>query len=258
MAIRNTHPGFIASLACSLAVLVCGEAGAQQFNSDSWLSKDPGVATVILTAGQRNSTLMTTFSLLPKWEFTVAGFLYDDDQDPSTNNGYSTTLYAKYMFYENEAKTGGAAVKFGTGLRPGEAAEADAVGQGAFRTFWMNAPMTLPLFDNKLSIDLMPGVSVTKEFGENMELAWGFTYSGRVAWNPWSPKWSIVGEVFGTEGQTTAIPEYKIGLRWEPNRSSVWAVTYGREFNGDGTNDAKLEVGLMLFTPPFFCIRGCR
>ena len=149
---------------------------------------------------------MTTFSLLPRWEFTVAAYVYDDDHDPSTDDGYSTMLYAKYMFYENEAKTGGLAVKVGTGLDPGDVDEADAVGQDAFRTLWTNAPMTIPLFDNKLSSDLMPGVSVTKEFGENMELAWGFTYSGRVAWNPWSPKWSIVGEVFGTEGQTTAIP----------------------------------------------------
>jgi hypothetical protein len=199
---------------------------------------------------------MTTFSLLPRWEFTVAAFLYNDDENKATNDGYSTTFYAKYMFFENEAKTGGAAVKFGTGVRPGEAADRDAAGQGAFRTFWVNAPMTLPLFANKLSIDIMPGVSVTRDFGDE-SLAWGFTYSGRVAWFPRSPAWSIVGEVFGTEGQTTAIPEYKVGLRWEPNQYQVWAVTYGAEFNGDGTNDAKFEVGLMLFTRPFFCIRGC-
>jgi hypothetical protein len=64
--------------------------------------------------------------------------------------------------------------------------------------------------------------------------------------------------VFGTEGEKTVIPEYKIGLRWEPNQSTVWAVTYGQEFQGDGSNDAKFEVGLMLFTPPFLCFRGCK
>jgi hypothetical protein len=241
----------------AVVLLAGGQAHAQQFNSDSYLSKDPGVATIILTGGARNGTLMTTFSLLPKWEFTVAAFLYNDDENKATNDGYSTTFYAKYMFYENNAKTGGAAIKFGTGVRPGEAAAADATGQGAFRTFWVNAPMTLPLLDNKVSVDLMPGVSVTRDYTAAENIAWGFTYSGRVAWYPRNPKWSIVGEVFGTEGQTTAIPEYKAGLRWEPNPFQVWAFTYGKEFNGDGTNDAKFEVGLMLFTKPFFCIRGC-
>jgi len=249
-------PALVASLAFCLILLSGHPAQAQQFNSDSWLSKDPGVATVILTGGQRNSTLMTTFSLIPKWEFTVAAFLYNDDENKATNDGYSTTFYAKYMFYENKAKTGGAAVKFGTGLRPGEAA--DSAIQGALKTYWVNAPMTLPLFSNKVSVDIMPGVSVSKDYGEQKNTAWGFTYSGRVAWYPRNPTTSIVGEVFGTEGESAVTPEYKIGLRWEPNQSTVWALTYGQEFKGDGTNDAKFEIGLMLFTPPFLCIRGCK
>jgi len=32
-------------------------------------------------------------------------------------------------------------------------------------------------------------------------------------------------------------------------------VTYGQEFNG--TQGAGFEIGMMLFTPPFFCISGC-
>jgi len=253
------HPrGAMVPLAVLTAVLMGSPALAQQFNSDSWLSKDPGVATIILTAGERNSTFMTTFSLLPKWEFTVASFLYNDDENRLTVDGYSTTVYAKYMFLQNTAKTGGAAVKFGTGLRPGEVAEEETDNQDAFRTLWANAPMTLPLLNNKVSVDLMPGVSMTSNFGEDESVAWSFTYSGRVAWYAWSPTTSIVGEVFGSEGQATAIPEYKLGLRWEPNPSVVWAVTYGREFAGDGSNNAKFEAGLMLFTPPIWCFRGCK
>src|SRR3954471_19113297 len=92
---------------------------AQQFNSDSWLSKKHGTVTIIPTFGERNSMLMTTYSLFPKWEFTLSGYLYNDDQDPLTNDGYSTSLYAKYMFYQNKKETGGASVKAGTGMKPG-------------------------------------------------------------------------------------------------------------------------------------------
>ena len=79
---------------------------SQQFNSDSWLSKAHGTITLIPTFGQRNSMLMNTYSLFPKWEFTIAAYLYNDDGDPLTDDGYSASLYAKYMFYENKTKTG--------------------------------------------------------------------------------------------------------------------------------------------------------
>ena len=91
-----------------LAILNCTSGLAQQFNSDSWLSKPHGTVTLIPTYGQRNSMIMNTYSLFPKWEFTMAAYLYNDDDDPTTNDGYSTSLYVKYMFYENKAQTGGA------------------------------------------------------------------------------------------------------------------------------------------------------
>ncbi|HET6993876.1 MAG TPA: hypothetical protein VFI06_02785 [Chitinophagaceae bacterium] len=230
------------------------KAHAQQYNSDSWLSKPHGTVTIIPTAGERNFMLMTTYSLFPKWEFTVAAYLYNNDGDPLTDDGYSASLYAKYMFYQNKAETGGASVKVGTGMRPGtingENREKDA-----FKSYWMNFPCTVPLFNNKLSWDLMPGVSVTKNYGDSQTVAWSFTYSTRLAWYPASPKWSIVGEVFGTAGENKAIPEYRIGLRWEPSQYFVLAATYGQEFNG--TEGAGFEVGIMLFTPRFACIGGC-
>jgi hypothetical protein len=226
----------------------------QQFNSDSWLSKPHGMVTIIPTTGERNSMLMTTFSLFPKWEFTVAGYFYNDDNDPLTDDGYSASLYAKYMFYQNKKETGGAAVKAGTGMRPGtingENREKDA-----FQSFWINFPSTIPLFNNKLSWDLMPGATVNHNYGQTKTTAWGFTYSTRLAWYPFDPRWSVVGEVFGTEGEAESIPEYKAGIRWEPSQYAVFAITYGNEFNGN--NGAGFEFGIMLFSPPFVCFGGC-
>jgi hypothetical protein len=195
--------------------------------------------------------IMTTFSLLPRWEFTGAAYLYDKDKDPATDDGYSTSLYAKYMFYENKAKTGGFAVKAGTGLEPGYLNAENRL-DDAFRTYWMNAPATVPFFDNRLSWDLMPGASVTRDFGEESSTVWAFTYATRLAWYPTAPTWSVVGEVVGAEGEGTSNPEYRVGLRWEPTQHAVFALTYDDEF-GDRTG-AGFELGMMLFTPPFFGI----
>jgi hypothetical protein len=232
-----------------LAASMCGPARAQQFNSDSWISKPHGMATVILTAGERTTMWMTTFSLFPNWEFTAAAYVYNDDGDPATDDGYSTSFYAKYMFYQNQSATGGAAVKAGTGLDPGYL-DATVGLKDAFHTYWMNAPCTLPLFDNKVSWDLMPGASVTLDYGAQGNTAWAFSYSTRVAWYPTSPELSFVGEVFGAAGEAENTPDYKVGLRWEPNQYVTWALTYGQEFN-DGPNGAGFEIGIMLFTPPF-------
>src|SRR5262249_19505327 len=150
------------------------------------------------------------------------------------------SYYAKYMVYENKAKTGGVAVKAGTGLDPGYLLTAGL--KDAFQTYWTNAPVTLPLFDNKVSWDLMPGASVTRNFGENKEVAWEFTYSSRVAWYPTDPTLALVGEVFGSEGEMHSIPEYKLGLRWEPNQTAVFALSYGQEFNG--SSGAGWEFGI--------------
>jgi hypothetical protein len=238
-----------------IVVFLIYQANAQQFNSDSWLSKAHGTITLIPTVGQRNTMLMNTYSLFTKWEFTMAAYLYNNDNDPTTNDGYSTSFYGKYMFYQNKAETGGAAVKAGTGMFPGTI-DKDLRAKDAFKTFWMNAPVTIPLFKNEVSWDLMPGASMTRNYGEEHTTAWAFTYSTRLAWYPRSPQWSIVGEVFGSAGKTGSIPEFKAGFRWEPSQYAVFAVTYGQEF-GDN-NGAGFELGIMLFTPPFACLGGCR
>ena len=163
----------VAMLLCATA-LPRGPAWAQQFGSDSYLSKPHGMATLILTYGERNTMTMMTFSLFPRWEFTFASYLYDFDDNVATDDGYSTSLYGKYMFYENEAKTGGFAVKAGTGLEPGLLNEQNAV-EDAFQTYWMNAPLTLPLFGNRVSWDVMPGASVTLRYGTDDKTTPAFT-----------------------------------------------------------------------------------
>ncbi len=229
-------------------IFACTPARGQQFNSDNYLSKPQGVATIILTAGERNNMLMTTFSLFQKWEFTLAAYIYNSDRDPTTDEGYSTSYYFKYMLYENKEKTGGIAFKGGTGLEPGLLI--DNVGlEDAFKTYWINSPITVPFFKNTLSLDLMPGASYTIDYEDKGNPAWSFTYSTRLGWYPFSPKLALVGEVFGAAGEANTKPEYKAGLRWEPNQYANFALTYGQEFNGD--NGAGFELGVMLFTPPF-------
>jgi hypothetical protein len=109
--------------------------------------------------------------------------------------------------------------------------------------------VTLPLFDNKLSWDIMPGASVTKAYGDIESTEGAFTYATRMAWYPTSPELSLVGEVFGAEGAAESKPEYRVGLRWEPSPYSVFALSYDDEFHGE--NGAGVEFGVMLFTPSF-------
>lgn len=228
----------------------------QQYNSDSWIAKPHGTITLIPTVGQRSNMLMTTYSLFPNWEFTYAVYLYNKDNDPLTDDGRSSSLYAKYMFYENDTETGGASVKFGTGLFPGFIKNASKL-DDAFNTYWVNFPTTIPFFNNHLSWDIMPGVSVTRTYGDDGEKdATGFTYSTRLAWYPFDEKWAAVGEVFGQEGETYSKPEYRMGVRWEPNQHFAWALTYGQEFDGD--EGAGIELGVMIFTPQFACFGPCK
>lgn len=241
-------PRLILVIAGFMLHLSEGKLSAQQFNSDSWLSKPHGVMTIIPTFGERSSMLMNTFSLIPRWEFTMAAYLYNEDKNNRTDDGYSTSYYAKYMIYENKAKTGGFAVKAGTGTFPGTI-NSEVREKDAFKTYWMNMPATIPFLENKLSWDIMPGFNMTRNYDEEETTAWSFTYSTRIAYNPWGPKFSFVGEVFGSEGETGTIPEFKAGLRYDVSQSATFAITYGQEF-GDN-NGAGLEIGAMLFTPPF-------
>ena len=239
----------------SICALAGRPAGAQQFNSDSYISKPHGMVTSILTTGEHTTMYMMTFSLSPNWEFTAAGYVFNTDADRTTGEGSQGSLYAKYMFYENEAKTGGFAVKGGTGMKPSYIL--DGVGfQSSSQSWWMNSVATIPFFDNKLSWDIQPGFSVTPNAGGTGNDKWAFTYSTRLAWYPKGPVWAIVGEAFGATGEAYLDPEYNVGLRYEPNAHVNIALTYGAKFNG--STGQGFQIGVMLFSPPFLCFSGCK
>ncbi|HUM00681.1 MAG TPA: hypothetical protein VL084_00220 [Thermoanaerobaculia bacterium] len=239
---------------CCLYFLSGNRALAQQFNSDSWISKPLGTVTAILTTGERTTMFMETFSLFRNWEFTAAQYVYNKDSDRKTSEGTQGSLYAKYMFYENREKTGGFSVKAGAGMRPSYQLDGSGY-QTPKTTLWMNAPATIPFFDNKLSWDIMPGWSATLDSEGKGNTAWAFTYSTRLAWNPVGPQWAIVGEVYGAVGEAKLDPEFRIGLRYEPNVHVNIAFTYDQMFNG--SPGAGWEIGVMLFSPPFLCFSGC-
>jgi hypothetical protein len=238
-----------------LWVATCSSTLAQQFNSDNYLSKPHGTATLITTVGDQTTMLMTTLSLFPKWELTAAAYLYNRDEDRKTGEGYSGSVYAKYMIFENTAKTGGIAFKFGAGQKPSYVLDGTGF-ESASQTFWVNAPLTLPFLDNKISWDIMPGASVTRNYGDDEVTVGAFTYSTRLAWYPKSPKLALVAEAYGAEGASRLSPEYKAGVRWEPTTWANLAFTYGGKF--DGSHASGFEIGVMLFSPPFACIGPCR
>ena len=248
---RIAHVAVLVPLALAC---VTEPARGQQYNSDSWIAKPHGTVTTILTFGERQSMWMMTFSLLPGWEFTGAVYVYNNDKDPATDDGYSTSFYAKYMFYENQAKTGGGAVKVGTGLGPGYIDGNERL-KDAWQSFWTNVPITIPFFDNTLSWDIMPGASVNVNYGEERTTAWAFTYSTRLAWYPVSPKLALVAEVFGSDGLNSS-SKYRAGLRWEPDERTNIALTYNDNLGGNKLG-AGWEIGMMLFSPPFLCLGGC-
>jgi hypothetical protein len=66
--------------------------------------------------------------------------------------------------------------------------------------------VTFPLFSNKRSLDLYPGALLDIDYGEDNELAWGFTYSTQLTINEIIPKFNLLGEVYGAEGKAYSNP----------------------------------------------------
>ena len=239
--------GIVTSLALVIVfTLLSPRAEAQQFNSDNYITMPHGTFTFLLTYGQHYSTIIGTASLFPGWEFNVGSTNYRKDVETNTTDHFSTTLYVKHMFYENKSKTGGWAVMGGTGTYPGYL-EAGTV-TDSFKSYWVSAPITFPFFNNTLSWDIMPGVTVNLNQGNKDETAWSFTYSTRLAVYKIIPRSAIVGEVFGAEGKGGSKPQFKVGVRWE-SEHVVIAATYGAAL--DGSQGAGFEIGCMLFSPPF-------
>ena len=47
----------------------------------------------------------------------------------------------------------------------------------AFQSYWVNFPCTIPFSQNKLSIDLTPGASITRNYGVEKTTAWNAAYA---------------------------------------------------------------------------------
>lgn len=228
-------------------LLSAHSAYAQQFSSDSYLTMPHGTGTFVLTTGERNASMYSTFTLLPRFELNFSSSLFWADESANSSQFFSLNVFGKYMFWVNEAKTGGAAVFLGIGKSPGFYTQD---GYSALhKNYWTALPVTIPFFNNTISWDIMPGALVDLDYGNNKETAWGFTYNTRVAVYKVIPQTAIVAELYGTEGQAYSKPEYKVGLRWEPNSFIVPAISYGACF--DGSPGAGFEIGIMIFSPPF-------
>ncbi|MGW8283290.1 MAG: hypothetical protein ACWGON_08335 [Gemmatimonadota bacterium] len=228
-------------------------AGAQQFNSDNYLAMPHGTVTSLLTVGTEYSALLLSAALVRDWEFFAGAFLTWDDPETGASSKFSTTLYAKYMFYENKAKNGGFAVAAGMGSYPGY--YEDGVIADPATTFWAIPQLSIPLFAGSLLWDLNPGVTLNTDYGDDKTTEVGFTYSTRAALYGLIPKSAIVGEVYGAEGGAYTPIQYRIGVRWEPSKYFVAAMTWSEAFDGEPSGG--FEVGILAFSPRFACFGGC-
>jgi hypothetical protein len=223
------------------------DAKAQQFNSDNYLTMPHGTGTFVITTGQRNSTFVSSFALVPKFEFFFQANLFRDYRVENYVQYFTTTVYAKYMFWVNKENNGGGAVFLGFGQAPGYYADTEYT--ELHKNVWTAFPFTFPLFKNMISWDIMPGGMVDFNSKDQGEIAWGFTWSSRIAIYKIIPKTAIVAEAYGTEGQASSPAEYKVGLRWEPNDFIVPAISYSSQLRGG--YGAGLEIGIVIFAPQF-------
>lgn len=220
---------------------------AQQYSTDNYLTMPYGTGTFVLTTGQRNASMYSTFALLPHFELNFSTNLYWSDTSQNTSQYFSLNVFGKYMFWVNDANTGGAAVFLGFGKSPGFYTQ-DGYSP-LHKNYWTAIPVTIPFFNNTISWDIMPGALVDLDYGNNKETAWGFTYNTRIAVYKVIPQTAIVAEMYGTAGEAYSKPEYKVGLRWEPNSYIIPAISYGACF--DGSTGAGFEIGVIIFTPQF-------
>ncbi len=241
-------------LAVGLVVAPLGRTEAQQFNSDNYLAMPHGTGTFLLTTGTEYSGLMMSFALFPRWEFFTGAFLSWEEPAGGSTAWWSSTLYVKFMPYENKAKNGGLGIAAGSGSYPGHFDHDSTT--ASFRSYWVLPEATVPLLRGRVSWDINPGAVVNTDYGGTGKTEWGFLYSTRVAVYGVVPRSAVVGEVFGTAGGAYAEPQYRVGLRWEPSSTFVGAVTWSHGFEGGKSSGA--EIGFMVFTPRFLCFNGCR
>ena len=238
---------FFIFITVAFVMFTGNRVSAQTFNSDNYLTMPHGIGTFVVSTGQRNAAMYATWALLPRFELNVSTALFWENTEFNSPQHFSTNVFGKYMFWVNKSNTGGGGIFLGIGKSPGFYTQE---GYSAIhKNYWTAIPFSFPLFNNTISWDIMPGALVDLDYGENNSTAWGFTWSTRLAIYKIIPKTAIVAEAYGTEGQAFSKPEYKVGLRWEPNDYIIPAISYGSCF--DGSKGAGFEIGVIIFTSPF-------
>lgn len=222
------------------------DARAQQFNSDNWRVLPNATGMGMLSVGEHYSVMYLGYGFSPGWEADVGYSIFKEEEE-NTAAHYATTAYVKRLIFQDEALTRGAAVMAGIGKGPGFIESGVKIQD--FRNYWVSVPVTIPFFDDKLSWDLMPGVTWNTEYGLEEESAVGFTYSTRLAIYRIVPQSAIVFEVFGAEGDAEAPAQYKAGVRWE-SEFVVAALTYGDGL--EGNDGGGFELGFIFLTMPYF------
>ncbi len=237
-----------------LCLALPGErAEAQQFAGDNQWVAPHGVATAVLSVGEEYSQIYAIAALVPEWEFNVQLVQYYDDPRINTESFTATSLYVKRRLSESENGKTGYALLGGTGMFPEHLDEGEVAND--WQSWWIMGVGTYGFMDDQVLLDVLPGVVANLDKEQTGQTAWGFTYTSRVAVYHVIPQSAVVAEVFGTTGEAYAPPSYRFGVRWE---SPKWvaALTYSDAFNGSG--GAGVEFGLMYFTEPRFCFKGCR
>jgi hypothetical protein len=228
-------------------------AQAQQFMGDNQWTAPRGVSTQAVTVGEEYSQYYFVLAFEEDWEFDAQVTHYYEDPRDSTESHTSVNLFAKYRISENDAGTTGYSVMFGTGQSPEFLDQGEAT--NALKSYWTSLTSTYSWNDDRILLDVLPGLTVNLDQGDEKETAWGFTYASRLAIYDVIPQSAIVAEVFGTTGEAYAPPSYRTGVRWE-GKKWVVAATYSDAF--DGSWGAGFEIGVLYFTEPRFCFGGCR
>ncbi len=224
---------------------------AQQFVTDDYFVMPYKSSNMMMTIGENNAVILPSMGLFKDWEVFIGAALAWEGGDRNDEDHFSTIVSAKHNVWKNERDTGGFSWSVGTGLNP-EYFE-DNLRTESFRDVYGVALWTLPFADDRVQLDLNPGVSFKSGDAYSDDTAVDFTYSARVAWLKGVGNWSPIAEVFGSVGDVDKQAQYKLGARWEPNDNFRFAFTYGAGL--DGSDGAGVEIGIIMVTIP--CSKGC-
>jgi hypothetical protein len=245
--------GALLVLVVGLAVFTLpGVSFAQQFAGDNQWVAPQGVATLVGTVGEDYSQAYLVAALLPDWEFNAQLTYYYDEPETRSDSYTALNLFAKHRFFESANGTTGYAAIAGTGVFPDRREQGEQA--QAFDSWYLVGIGTYGFVDDQVLLDLLPGAVVNFDQGPSGDTAWGFSYTARLAVYGVVPSSALVAEVFGTAGEAFSEPSYRVGLRWEGVK---WVIAGSYSDAFDGSGGAGLELGVLYFTDPRFCIGGC-